>query len=299
MTKTQKLQWHPAFCSALELELIDNKKDLDYYREYNLSSKPLQMDMLVIEKHDKVAVKNEIGHIFRKYNIFEYKGPRDQLNIDTLYKVLGYACLYKSLGKTVNCISAKEITVTIVRWAFPKELFELLQKNGYAVQKAYEGIYYIKGIVDWPIQIVVICEILGERHLSLKLLSYALTEQEARNFVKAFEGVSEQGDRNNVDAVLQVGAAANMPVFDAIRSDKDMCEALRKLMKEDLDEAEAKGLAKGLAEGEAKGELKKVFEFVTKGTISLETGAEDVNMPVEVFKSLLEKYKATGEVVLM
>lgn len=44
----KRIQWHPAFCSAMRLELKDNKNELDYYNEYNLSSKPLQMDLLVV-----------------------------------------------------------------------------------------------------------------------------------------------------------------------------------------------------------------------------------------------------------
>ena len=35
-----KLQWHPAFCAAAELELRLNKADLEFKREYNLSKKP-------------------------------------------------------------------------------------------------------------------------------------------------------------------------------------------------------------------------------------------------------------------
>ena len=45
-----KIQWHPAFCAAAELELRFNKDDLEFKREYNLSKKPLQMDLLIIEK---------------------------------------------------------------------------------------------------------------------------------------------------------------------------------------------------------------------------------------------------------
>lgn len=39
-----------AFCAAAELELRSNKGDLEFKREYNLSKKPLQMDLLIIEK---------------------------------------------------------------------------------------------------------------------------------------------------------------------------------------------------------------------------------------------------------
>ena len=56
-----KIQWHPAFCAAAELELRFNKDDLEFKREYNLSKKPLQMDLLIIEKRKGVQIKNEIG----------------------------------------------------------------------------------------------------------------------------------------------------------------------------------------------------------------------------------------------
>ena len=65
MTKEIKTQWHPAFCSAVKLKLIQNKGDLDYGNEYNLNSKPIQIDLLVIKKSKYVEIKNEIGKIFR------------------------------------------------------------------------------------------------------------------------------------------------------------------------------------------------------------------------------------------
>ena len=70
-----KIQWHPAFCAAAELELRSNKGDLEFKREYNLSKKPLQMDLLIIEKRKGVQIQNEIGKIFRGHNIIEYKSP--------------------------------------------------------------------------------------------------------------------------------------------------------------------------------------------------------------------------------
>lgn len=42
-----KTQWHPAFCAATRLELILNKDELDFKEEYNLSRKPLQIDLLI------------------------------------------------------------------------------------------------------------------------------------------------------------------------------------------------------------------------------------------------------------
>lgn len=75
----------------------------------------------------------------RKHNIIEYKGPNDQLSIDTLYKILGYACLYKSFGNTVNAIPMQDITVSIFREAFPQELFRLLRSENYTIEERYMG----------------------------------------------------------------------------------------------------------------------------------------------------------------
>ena len=95
--KTEKLQWHPAFCAATELELRQDLDVLELIPEYNLSKKPLQIDLVIIKKMDwKRTLQNEIGHIMRGHNILEYKGPGDELTIDSFFKVIGYASLYKA-----------------------------------------------------------------------------------------------------------------------------------------------------------------------------------------------------------
>ncbi len=88
-------QWHPAFCSALKLELSKNREDLIYFSEYGINTKPIQIDLLIITKTSTAVIENEIGTIFKGHNIIEYKSPDDELNIDTFFKVIAYACLYK------------------------------------------------------------------------------------------------------------------------------------------------------------------------------------------------------------
>ena len=108
-----KLQWHHAFCAAAELELRLNKADLEFKREYNLSKKPLQMDLLIIEKRKNVQIQNEIGRIFRRHNVIEYKSPDDGMTIDDFFKTLGYAYLYKGLGEKVEQIPLEELTISL------------------------------------------------------------------------------------------------------------------------------------------------------------------------------------------
>ena len=44
------IQWQPAFVAAMELELSENRKELYFEAEYNLNTKPLEVDLLVIKK---------------------------------------------------------------------------------------------------------------------------------------------------------------------------------------------------------------------------------------------------------
>lgn len=145
--KDTKVKRHPVFAAAVNLELMESRDGLVFEREYNLNTKPLEIDLLIIRKDKTTRVENEIGHIFRRHNILEYKLPEDHLNIDSFYKAQAYAALYKSYGETVDAIKADDITVTLVREARPKGLFHYFEENGCQVQKGGRGIYYIKGAV--------------------------------------------------------------------------------------------------------------------------------------------------------
>ena len=139
--KKELTQWHPAFCSAMKLELVKNKKDLVYYSEYGINSKPIQIDLLVIQKSKYAKIENEIGKIFKGHNIFEYKSPDDKLNMDTYFKVLGYACLYKAQASKVDGIVAEDITISLMRERKPVKLFHWFKKQGYDIEQRYKGIY--------------------------------------------------------------------------------------------------------------------------------------------------------------
>lgn len=116
------IQWHPAFCSAMELELRENKKDLIYEREHNLSRMPLKIDFLVIKKKPDVIIKNEIGDFFLGNNILEYKSPGDEVNAGTFYKALSYACLYRAEKDGASEDMDADVTVSIVREQKPVKL---------------------------------------------------------------------------------------------------------------------------------------------------------------------------------
>lgn len=67
-----KIQWHPGFVAAMNLEFAKDRSGLIFEKEYNLNTKPLEIDLLVIKKEAAVKITNEIGILFRGHNIMEY-----------------------------------------------------------------------------------------------------------------------------------------------------------------------------------------------------------------------------------
>ena len=234
------VQCHPGFYGAAELEFLSNKSVLEFQREFNLSKEPIRTDLLIIKRLTDVRIENELGHIFKRFNVVEYKNPDDALSIDDYYKTTGYACLYKGLGETVDQIPADELTISIFRESYPREMFKLMKNLGLEIKERYPGIYYISGKQAlFDTQIVVTKQLDNETHRTLRVLSKHATEEDVRAFIKNAAKISEPGDRDNVDAVLQVSVSANREIYEAIRRcDKVMCEALRELMKEDFEKQE-------------------------------------------------------------
>ncbi|MBR5127468.1 MAG: hypothetical protein IKU69_03470 [Roseburia sp.] len=281
MTKETRTQWHPAFCAAMRLELIENKEDLDYTNEYNLNSKPIQMDLLVIKKSKDVEIKNEIGKIFRGHNIMEYKSPDDELNLDTYVKVIGYACMYKASEVHAGDIDLDDITITLIREGKPRELLKWFVKNDYEVCEKYKGIYYVEKIGCFPIQVIVSGKLSVENQKWLTLLSRNLNRKEVERIVLQTEKLTQNDEKLYADSVLRVAVKENKETFRISRGESEnMFESLRELMKEDLDEA--------TKIGEERGREEVILNSLRNGRTA-EAIAEFLGIPLEEVKAVEKK----------
>ena len=281
--KSQKLQWHPAFCSALRLELLEDAENLEFTDEFQLTEKPLQIDCTVVKVKKDCKIKNEIGKIFRKHNIFEYKSPKDELNIDTFYKAVAYACLYKVLPNHVDEIPAEEITITLIRDRKPVKLMQELEKSGYECKKETVGIYYVSGVM-FPVQIIASSDM--DLHVQLKALTDNLDEPLMWKYLQEVSVFTER-EKNLADVVLQVIVNSNMEKVQKWKgSEQTMCEALRVLMADELNEERM--------EGQREGQIRAYASLVQDGIITVETGAEKAGMSVDDFT---KEMKLAGYVI--
>ena len=159
------------------------EKELSKNTTAKTPEKPLQIDCTVVKVKKNCRIKNEIGKIFRTHNIFEYKSPKDELNIDTFYKAVAYACLYKVLPKHVNEIPTDELTVTLLRDRKPVKLLHELEQTGYGCQTEASGIYYVSGVM-FPMQIIVSSELDTNLHVQLKALTNQLDKPLIRRYLE-------------------------------------------------------------------------------------------------------------------
>ena len=282
-----KLQWHPAFCAAAGLEFHEDIERLELKPEYNLSKEPIRIDLLIIKEGSTGQIKNEIGHIMRTYNVIEYKSPEDALTIDDFYKTIGYACLYKGYGEYVDAVPINELTISIFRETRPEKMFLTLQKQGHTIEEKYPGIYYVTEHLPFPAQIIVTQELEPGEHRSLRILSNHAKKEDVEEFLRKAEGMKMPRDRQNVEAVLQVSVKANDELYREIRRDANMCDALRELMKDDLEDARKMGEAKGKAEGKIMGEAKIILKMNHSG-MSPENIASITGKDLDEINAILE-----------
>ena len=140
--RTHALQWHPAFYADIQIELEEEAGLLVFENEHQLGTKPKEIDVLIVKKEVEVPIRKNIGRIFRKHNIVEYKSPTDYLSIDDFYKVYGYACFYKADVNRVNENGIDELTISFISERYPRKLMKHLQNDvELKVIKIEAGIY--------------------------------------------------------------------------------------------------------------------------------------------------------------
>ncbi len=90
---------------------------------------------------------------------------------------------------------------------------------------------------------------MSKEHSGLKILSKKAKKEDVVNFLEVSLNAKDQGDRENIDAILQVSADANQGLYSVIREDKKMCAALEGLMADVIEEKERKAKDEGIKEG--------------------------------------------------
>ncbi len=185
-------------------------------------------------------------------------------------------------------------------------MFLTLAQQGHKIEEKYAGIYYICNL-PFPVQIVVMKQLRREGHKSLKVLSAKAKKEDVKGFLKETEELCSPREKQNVDAVLQASVRANYELYEEIRRESTMCEALRELMKDEIEkdvnaakkiaikegreqgiaEGRTKGIAEGRAKGIAEGEA-NIIRIMNKNGLSPELIATSTGKSIEDVNLILE-----------
>ena len=238
------IQWHPAFFEAIRLELEDYESDLEFVAERQLTTKPLQIDVVIVKKTRDMPIKKNIAEIFRRDNIIEYKSPTDYVSIENFYRVYAYACLYAFLEEGADIT---DMTLTFVASSHPRELLaHLREARGCTVEEKWPGVYIVSGD-PLPIQIIDNRKLSDGENLWLKGLDNTL---DAQGWLRVTSEILRQGKPSRMGAYFEAIMRANMESFREAYEMNDNTLALDRMFEEI-------GLtARWEAKGEARGETK-------------------------------------------
>ena len=109
------------------------------------------------------------------------------------------------------------------------------------------------------------------------MLSKSAQTDDIQRFTELASAFTEPGDKEKADAVLQVSVAANRKNYDKVRRTSDMCEALRELMKEEIEEE--------LKKNREQGRINQLIDLVMQNLLPIETAAQCAKMTLDEFIS--------------
>lgn len=223
-----RTRFHYGFYAAMEVEYDLANVPLIYEQEVELGKDPLRLDLLIIKKELGLKLHDPIGEFFKQVNIFEYKSPEDGLSIDDFYKIQGYGLFYKGLRRKVNELPIENITLTIVRHSYPRDMIKMLEKSGISTEKVHQGIYRFKGVLMIPVQLVVSSQLLSGEYEGLRLLAHGATVERVVSYAEKAIASGNERIKENAGTVIEVCLSVNKN----LKGIDKMYEAVREVFKD-------------------------------------------------------------------
>ena len=226
--ETGRTRFHYGFYAAMENEYSLLNIPLTYEQEVELGKDPVRIDFLVIKKDTDIVLDDPIGEFFKQVNIFEYKSPEDGLSIDDFYKVQAYGLFYKGFGHKVNELPIGNITLTIVRHTYPRDMLKMLRDSGVVFSNVHPGIYRFECKPFIPIQLVISSRLPLDEYKGLRLLAKGATVEDIKAYAEKAIASGNERIKENAGTVINVCLDVNKNLGEV----KEMYEAVREVFKD-------------------------------------------------------------------
>ena len=123
------------------------------------------------------------------------------------------------------------------------------------------------------------------------MLTRNAKEKDVKRFISESVDINSVMDKQNVDAVLQVSVSANTDLYEKIRRETTMCEALRELMKDeiqaDVDKAVEKAVEEAVEKAVDKTERETRIKTRFEDGMPIDQIAKKSNVSIEVVNAVL------------
>jgi hypothetical protein len=276
--------WHTALLPVLQLEFEPYLQDLLFEAEHHLTTKPLQIYLLVIKKKSPLVIDNPLARNFRHFNIIEYKSPAMSLSLDDFYKALVYVFLYKA----IEGVDITDITLSIVLTKHPNAVFEHIRDVwNYPVTEWEPGIYSIEGFF-LPIQIIENKKLSKEHNAFLRSLNEGLDEETLTWAIQ----LEREEHTIDISAYVDVIARANEARLKELLMNSPTLERIieevglaARWEARGRREGEAYGRREGEATGKAEEKLEIARKLKARGRL-LEEIVEDTGLSQELIEKL-------------
>ena len=291
------MKWHPAFLQAIQLELSDYKDSLEFKYEYQLTSEPLRIDLLIIKKPKQLTIDKNIARIFRTDNLLEYKSPDDYLSVKDFLKVYAYANLYAAITPSVEL---SDLTLTFIENRHPRKLLEyLVNTRHYKTEEISKGIYFISG--DYiPIQIIESKKLSESENLWLKSLTNDL---EVQSMSAILEKRNQRIDGGFPGAYFEILLRANPEIFlevyrmETATFEEVFTEAgiipqwIERGIERGIEQGIERGIERGIEQGIEQGIEKTAYNLLAAG-MPINDVARVTELPLEKVLTLVSKNPA-------
>ena len=98
-----------------------------------------------------------------------------------------------------------DITLTFLRITKPEKLLSYLENHGFSLSQKFAGVYYVSGVAELKIQIVVGSELeVGDEFVPLRVQKENAAEDDIRKFIEMCGELREQADKDMADTIIQI-----------------------------------------------------------------------------------------------
>ena len=270
-TAIKNKDWETASFAALMFSIRDYKDRLTETHGVKLNSRSREIDVRIIQSIQNTRINNAIAYFFERHNLIELKNPRENLNIDVFWKGVSYAAQYKSSGyddttkkSGVNIKPMSDITLTFLRITKPEKLLSYLERHGFSLSQKFAGVYYVSGIAELKIQIVVGAELEGDEFIPLRVQKVNASEDDIRKFIEMCGELREQAEKDMADTIIQISISNNEKTYERLKEESDMSQALEKLMGDRLEKIMEDRITARVEEGRAEGRREERADLLSR-----------------------------------